>query len=412
MGLVFYNISLWFYRMVIRLAAPFHHKASEFTRGRKGLLKKIKNEVRGEHIWWFHCASLGEFEQGRPVIEQLKKELPGIQILVTFYSPSGYEAQKHYPGGEYVFYLPLDSKSNARLFLDIVKPEAAVFVKYEFWFHYFNELASRNIPLVLISSIFRPGQPFFRSFGSLHRKMLKYITKIFTQDKESVRMLQEIGIEHATHAGDTRFDRVWQIRANAEDISGIADFKKDNRVLVIGSCWKEDLELLIPYINNSPEGIRYIIAPHVITESNLRMLEKQIRLRTIRYSEYGEHELGEVRVVIIDSIGLLSRLYKHGEFAFVGGAFGDGLHNILEPAAFGLPVFFGNKSFNKFREARDLLEIGGAWVVKDFYEFEQKFNPLLDESTRRVVSEIVSSYTQSNIGATDKIIAYLKTRAT
>ena len=409
MGLFLYNIGIWIYWSAIRFSSIFNTKASDFVNGRKGVLSSIKDQISKQDLIWFHCASLGEFEQGRPIIEEMREKYPQYKILLTFYSPSAYNIRKHYEGADYVTYLPIDSRKNASKFVEIVNPVIAVFVKYEFWHHYFEQLKNRQIPLVIISSIFRKDQIFFKKYGHFYREILSRATKIFTQDKNSIQLLTDIRVTDSEQAGDTRFDRVWQIKAEAKEVEYMSVFKGNANILVVGSCWKEDLEVLIPFINNSPSKLKFIIAPHEISNKNLQFLTKEIKLDCIKYSECQSRNPGQADVMIIDNVGLLSKLYNYGEYAFVGGAFGDGLHNILEPAAFGLPVFFGNRNFTKFKEARDLIEIGGAFSVSDYFDFSQKFIPLADPRQRSLVSDIVRSYVKSNTGATSIIMRYLST---
>lgn len=361
---------------------------------------------------WIHCASLGEFEQARPLIEKLKNEYQGIKILLTFFSPSGFEVRKNYDKADLVSYLPWDTAAHASKLISIVKPTIAVFVKYEFWYHYTNELKKNGVPIISISSIFRENQLFFKSYGGFYRGILKNFSHFFVQNDVSLKLLRSIGIQQCSLAGDTRFDRVYEIVKRGDELPIAERFKNNQNTLVVGSCWPEDFEVLEPFINQNT--IKFIIAPHEISEEFIERLEKSLRVKSIRYShaQNGSLKNGSLedsQVLIIDNIGMLSRLYRYGEFAFVGGAFGKGLHNILEAACYGVPIFFGNKNYEKFREAVDLINRGGAFEVKDYTDFKSKYEMLNAPETFLLACEVTKLYVVENLGATEKIMRYCRT---
>jgi 3-deoxy-D-manno-octulosonic-acid transferase len=402
-----YNLGISFLRIAFKLAAPFHSKASAFVTGRKDIIAKINTAVAGNTapLIWVHCASLGEFEQGRPIIESFKKEFADHKILLTFFSPSGYEVRKNYPLADYVFYLPWDTSFNAKRFVEMTKPVMALFVKYEFWLNYSMELKRRNIPLLSVSAIFRADQLFFQSYGGFYRTILKQFTYFFVQNDESVKLLKSIGITNCQLAGDTRFDRVHEIVKQAEEIPLAKTFKSDSMVFVVGSCWPEDLDVLAPFINES--RMKFIIAPHEISEASLAYTEKMLQVKSIRYSlAVGNTALSDYEVLIIDNMGMLSRLYRYGEFAYIGGAFGKGLHNILEAACYGVPIFFGNKNFAKFAEAVDLINRGGAFEIADYTDLKMKYELLNVPESFQLACEVTKLYVEENLGATEKIMKY------
>jgi len=358
-------------------------------------------------VVWVHCASLGEFEQGRPLMELLKKKYPANKILLTFFSPSGYELRKNYQGADFIYYLPWDTPSNARRFIEIAKPVLAIFIKYEFWYNYSAELKKRNIPLLSVSSIFRNEQLYFKDYGFFFRKILENFSWFFVQNQESIKLLKSIGIENASVTGDTRFDRVYEITQQGQEIPAASQFKDSQKVFVIGSCWPEDMELLVPFINEN-QFLKFIIAPHEISEEFLSEIENNLQVKTVRFSDAGAG-VEEARVLLIDNIGMLSRLYRYGEFAYVGGAFGKGLHNILEAACYGVPVFFGNKNYEKFQEAKELIMRGGAFEVGSYPELKAKYELLNNRSENFLLAcEVTRQYVQENLGATKKIMDYCR----
>jgi 3-deoxy-D-manno-octulosonic-acid transferase len=390
------------------VAAFFHTKAGLFVDGRKGIFDKLKAALplNNDPVIWVHCASLGEFEQGRPIMETFKRKYPSHKILLTFFSPSGYEVRKNYSGADFIFYLPWDSSSNARQFIRICKPVLAIFIKYEFWYHYSAELKRNSIPLISTSCIFRKDQIFFQWYGALSRKTLKNFNYFFTQNSESIDLLKKIGITNASVAGDTRFDRVYTITQNKEPINIAQRFKGNDKVFVIGSMWPEDFEVLTPFINEHKNSLKFIIAPHEITETFLMEIEASIDAKCIRYSRV-QSNVDSYSALIIDNVGMLSKLYHYGEFAFVGGGYGKGLHNILEAACYGVPIYFGNKNYEKFQEARELIMRGGAFAIADYSELKTQYELMINHpETFLLACEVTKSYVKENLGATEKIVYY------
>ena len=402
-----YNIGIRTYTLAIRLASPFNEKAALWIKGRKNIQKKISTVNKGSHrLVWFHAASLGEFEQGRPVMEALKKEQPDTRILLTFFSPSGYEIRKNYAGADYIYYLPADTPRNARHFIESVQPDAAVFVKYEYWYNYLNQLNKRHIPTYLISAIFRKEQPFFKTWGGLHRKMLHFFTRMFIQDEESARLLSSIGIQAFEQTGDTRFDRVKQIADTAQDIDKVTHFLNGAPAVVCGSTWPPDEELLLDYINRDNTNLKWIIAPHEIGENHIRTILGKCQKKVIRYTQ---DEAGETdaKVLIIDCIGLLSSIYRYGKIAYIGGGFGVGIHNTLEAAVYGIPVIFGPR-YQKFNEAVRLIQHGGAFSIHNKTELDELLDSLLqDQAITETAGRQALAYVNSQLGATAIIMKYL-----
>lgn len=408
-----YDCFILAYNILSRLSAPFNPKARLFVAGRRQLFSSLSKALEGcgRPVIWFHCASLGEFEQGRPLIARLRESYPEYLILLTFFSPSGYEAQKKYDKADIISYMPLDTKSNARRFVSLVKPALAVFVKYEFWHYHIAELARQRVPLVSVSAIFRPGQIFFKAYGGFYRRILGCFTHLFVQNDESLTLLQGIGISQCTRAGDTRFDRVFEIVRHAEEIPVARAFKGSSKAMVVGSCWPDDMEVLTPFINNKAGSgaLKFILAPHEISETFIQKIIESLDVKVVRYSKASNAGLDSSRVLIIDNIGMLSRLYRYGEFAFVGGAYGDGLHNILEAACYDVPVFFGNINYRKFAEAVELIKRGGAFAVADYPELLRQYDVLsVDENYRRA-TEVSHEYVRENLGASKVIFQYLDT---
>jgi 3-deoxy-D-manno-octulosonic-acid transferase len=408
--IVLYNLVIFLVRLLANVAGLIDPKARLLIQGQHKLIQKITDSSASNHspVIWVHCASLGEFEQGRPVIEALRKLYPSHKIFLTFFSPSGYEVRKTYAQVDWVFYLPWDTSKNASQFIDAVKPVLAIFVKYEFWFHYSSELKKREIPLLSISSIFRKDQVFFKPYGKFYRSILAKFTHFFVQNEESLKLLQSIGIQSVTVGGDTRFDRVKSLVNQAEEIEIARKFKAGQKTIVIGSCWPEDLEILAPFINEKSFQLKFIIAPHETTEAHVNAIEKTLKVPCIRFSQPGEKP-EDASVLIIDNVGMLSRLYRYGEFAYVGGAFGKGLHNILEPACYGIPVFFGNKNYQKFQEAVDLLNRGGAFAVNDYQDLKEKYELVNIPQTFLRACDVTKHYVEEKLGATKKIIDYCST---
>ena len=403
-----YNILVFKAQIVLPIIAIFNKKIKLFVDGRKETFNKIKPLKKAKTIW-FHAASLGEFEQARPIIEEIKKQYPQYKILVTFFSPSGYEIRKDYNLADVVCYLPLDSKSNAKMFLEIVNPTIAVFVKYEFWPNLLNELQKNKVSTILVSGILRKKQLFFKNYGGFMRKSLNAFNHFFVQDENSKTLLNSIHFNNVTIAGDTRFDRVSKILEQDNSLDFINQFKDKKYTIVAGSTWKEDEELLVNYINNqSSENEKFIIAPHNIKSDAIVALQKSITKKTILYSAKADEDLSKYQVFIIDTIGILTKIYAAADVAYVGGGLKTGLHNILEPATFGIPVVIGNK-YDKFKEAVDLVKIGGCISINNQEVLNANLNELKeDESFRKLTGVINKKYIQDNLGATKQIMNYLK----
>lgn len=403
---ILYNPGIFLYSALARLISPFNRKADLLVKGQKRTFEVLrKSIVKGEKYFWFHCSSLGEFEQGRPVMEVLRKEKPEYKILLTFFSPSGYEIRKSWPLADVICYLPADTPSNARRFIGMVRPEKAVFVKYEFWNNYISELYREGIPLYLISAIFRPGQHFFSWYGAFFRAMLRKFRWIFVQNEESRNLLGELGIMNVTVAGDTRFDRVLKIVSEASDIPVVEEFRGQEKLFVAGSSWRPDEEIMARYINSYPEKMKWIFAPHETDPDNLRRLEKLFKVKCVRFSRFGKDDT-DARVMIIDNVGMLSSVYRYAYVAAVGGGFGKGIHNVLEPACWSRPVLFGPEH-GKFREAVDLIAEGGAGTFSDYNEFKDLLERwLTDEDLYIMVAGSAGRYVKKNSGAT----AIIKTK--
>ena len=409
-----YNIFIWLYPIVARLISGQNEKAKLWVEGRKDIFEKLEAafENNTAKVIWIHCSSLGEFEQGRPVMEAIKAKNPSAKILLTFFSPSGYEIRKNYDGADWIFYLPMDSAINANRFFNIVKPNLIIFVKYEFWFYYLQQAKIRNVKTILISGIFRSSQPFFKWYGNFNRETLKFFSWLFVQNSISVELLKGIGIENnVTISGDTRFDRVITIANQFEPLPRIEKFiGNSHQVVVAGSTWLEDDEELHHYTINHPE-IKFIIAPHDIQRSRIKECTK-LYPAAVTYSQVKEisnPEKIDSNVLIIDNIGMLSKLYHYATICYVGGGFGgDGVHNVLEAAVYGKPVVFGEE-YSKYREAVELVDTEGAFSVKNTLELEIILNNLLSDNqfyTR--TSKIAGEYVKSNAGATEVILQYLK----
>ncbi len=410
MSLFFYNIFLAGYTAVLQIAALFHSKARKWVAGRRGWRKHIPRALAstaGKKRLWIHCASLGEFEQGRPLIEAFKKQYPDYAVVLTFFSPSGYEVRKNYPGADHIFYLPADGQKNARAFIDMVAPERVIFVKYEYWYHYLHTLQTRNIPVILISAAFRPEQVFFRWYGGFFRQLLGKFSRIFVQDEQSDRLLAGIGItERVTVAGDTRYDRVTEIAAQSQSFPLLETFRGNNRLIIAGSTWPADENILHEAWHVFPHDWKLVLAPHEIDAGHIRELQRQFRDDVVLYSELqvGTGDAGK-RVLLIDNIGMLSALYRYGEIAYVGGGFQKGgIHNILEPAVFGLPVVFG-PNYRKFVEAREMVQRHHAISIQSTPECRQAFHQFINNIPQlQRMQAGIREYVQQRTGATNKIL--------
>lgn len=401
-----YNISIRLYSLAVRLASPFNEKARQWVSGRKNLLEQMASKIDGKKpIAWFHSSSLGEFEQGRPVIEAFRKQYPDYAILLTFFSPSGYEIRKNYAGADYIFYLPADTLKNARRFMQIVNPKVALFIKYDFWYNYLNQLNKRNVPTFVFSSIFRPQQTFFKWYGGWYRKMLKFFTVLFVQDENSRKLLAGIGINNVQIGGDTRFDRVYDIVQQAQPQPLIEKFVGDSKVLVAGSTWIGDEQLLCRYANE--HDIKMIIAPHETTEANVSRVQSYCDGKVARYTLAKEDEsiVETAQVLIIDCIGLLSSLYRYGQVAYIGGGFGKGIHNTLEAATYGVPVIFGPK-YQKFREACQLIERGAGTSISEYSQLESALDNYFGNAEKcKADGKSASDYVNETRGGTKLIMS-------
>lgn len=405
-----YNLSIHVYLLLIRILSPFNHKAKWWIEGRKNILERIREALGDEPrddsrmIAWFHCASLGEFEQGRPVIERFRERFPGYKIFLTFFSPSGYEVRKNYKGADYIFYLPADTIGNAEEFITVVNPRMAFFIKYEYWYNYLGKLHEKGIPIYMVSAIFRPDQHFFRFYGGWFLEQLRTVTWFFLQDPESAKLLLKAGISHFMITGDTRFDRVNEITRHLHAFPLIERFCENSQVILCGSTWSEDEEVLIPLLEKSGHELKYIIAPHETHNARIISLESRLKIPALKFSEAGPRNIDDYRILIIDSIGILAHLYQYAFLAYIGGGFGSGIHNILEAATFGIPVVFG-PNYRKFREANDLIGLGGAFTVTNANQFIQITDQLLTDPGKYARSgEICLKYVKEHTGATDKIL--------
>lgn len=436
-----YSIGIYLFHLLIQIAALFGGKAKKWVEGRKGLLEKIRDEVDStkKHTW-FHFASLGEFEQGRSVLEKYKKLFPDRFILITFFSPSGYETRKNFSLADHVFYLPADSAFNAKKFIDLINPEIVFFTKYDFWYFYFRELKKREIPLFMVSSIFRADQVFFKWYGGIFRKMLSCVTHFFVQNQESVVLLRSIGFNNVTLSGDTRFDRVVEVAKTVRELPVISYFATGNRVLVAGSTWPEDLERLLTFHQVFPDW-KIIIAPHDITPQSIKLtcdvfasgilfsdLSDYMHKRHLESDHQKKRNIDmdlayqdtdteadlipehKSPVLIIDNVGMLSSLYGYGDIAYIGGGFGAGIHNTLEAAAYGMPVVFG-PNFHKFQEAKDLIQARAAFFITNGRELISVVEELMDYQVRIEAGNRAVGYVQQQAGATDRILDYIKEHA-
>jgi 3-deoxy-D-manno-octulosonic-acid transferase len=399
-----YNIGVKFYAILIYLASFFIEKARFWINGRKDqAFIRLKDSI------WFHFASLGEFEQGRPVLEQLKALYPNNKIVITFFSPSGYEVRKDTPLADAVYYLPLDTADNARKFIDAIQPKFAVFTKYEYWYHFFNEMHRREIPVYVISAIFRPKQVFFKWYGGLHRRILGFVKYFFVQDEQSKQLLQGLGIDNVIVSGDTRFDRVWANAQHPKLIPLVNEFKNGHKIFIAGSTWPHDEQLVEALVAEFPNW-KFIIAPHEISEEKINKLIALLPSGSaMRYSALTTHHspLTIHQTLIIDNIGMLSSIYQYGDIAFIGGGFGAGIHNTLEAAAFGLPVIFG-PNYSKFKEAKDLIAINAGFSITNADELKSVTGMLInDEAFYDATSEKITVYVDEHTGATKAIVEYI-----
>lgn len=403
-----YQIGIQTASVLLPLSKYISPKMKLFIEGRKQSFSILKNNIKStEKYIWLHVASLGEYEQGLPIMEAFKKEYPEYKIVLTFFSPSGYEIRKNNKIADITLYLPLDTQSNVNQFLDLVNPEMVFFIKYEFWPNYLNELKRRNIPTYLVSGIFRENQLFFKPYGSFYREALKAFTHLFVQNKESAQLLHIIDFKNVTVHGDTRFDRVAEIVERAQPLDYIEAFKNSITTIVIGSSWIDDEDVYLPYINSS-NNVKFIIAPHNIKEDEISRLIAKINKKVIRFTNYNEEDLTTADVFVIDTIGILTQIYAYADIAYVGGAFKTGLHNILEPATYGTPVVIGPK-YAKFQEAKDLVALGGCLVVNTTEELTLTFDQLIQNSNlRNELGNRNRTFILQNKNATQVVMDYLK----
>lgn len=375
-----YNFGIWLYYIGAIFFSFFNKKAKKWIKGQHEAFNYFeKSNIRNKKTAWFHAASLGEFEQGRPVIELFKQKHPEFTILLTFFSPSGYEVRKNYESADYIFYLPLDKYFNAKKFIKIVNPKIVFFIKYEFWFNYLKLLSDQKIPTYLISGIFRKNQHFFKFYGFWFRKQLKHFTYFFLQNQESKELLNSIGYMNLVISGDTRFDRVYQIAQKPRSFQLIEKFKADLPLVLIGSSWEADEAILLDYVNKNTDKIKFIFAPHEVHQERIESLKKALPDKTILFSELNENNYNQSNTLIINNIGILSHLYQYADIAFIGGGFGKGIHNILEAACFGVPTIFG-PNYQRFAEAKDLILLQGSFCIKSKTEFDICLNSLLSNT--------------------------------
>ena len=406
----FYTLFVLFYHLAVILVSPFNAKANLRRRGVKKVFRELEEKCSElEHVICFHCASLGEFEQGKPLMEKIKREHPGYTIMVTFFSPSGYEIKKNDPIADIVTYLPVDTPRNNRKFLDIVKPEAFFFIKYEFWFNLMDGLDKYHIPFFYISAIFRPGQYFFKKRGKWFAAHLKNATYFFVQDIQSKALLQNLNIENVEVTGDTRFDRVMEIAMQQFQLDFVISFKNSGKLIVGGSTWKPDEELLKEVMDAIPGAYKLILAPHLVDTKHIKEIKKLFEDYPVTtYSESKNQNPADFQILIIDNIGMLNKIYKYSDISYIGGAFETGLHNILEATVYGVPVFFG-PHYQKFNEATALIKSGGAYSVRKSREMTEKLYEF--ENSPETYEEVCRSskeYVQQNLGACDKIYRKLK----
>ena len=399
-----YELIISLYTLGVGVASLFNPKARKMWKGGREAFRVLRDKVDSSSRYvWFHAASLGEFEQGRPIMERLRAEHPEYKILLTFFSPSGYEVRKNYEGADIVCYLPLDTYFGARRFLSLVHPEVAFFIKYEFWWNYLHILKRRGVPVYSVSSIFREGQVFFRWYGRTYSNVLKCFTRFFVQNDESRRLLATLGITDVDVTGDTRFDRVLQVKQQARQLPIVDAFRQGYKVFVAGSSWPPDEDIFINYFNEHRDW-KLIIAPHVIGNDHIRQIVGKLRRKAVRYTEATEDSAREADCLIIDCFGLLSSIYGYGDVAYVGGGFGVGIHNVLEAAVWGMPVIFGPNN-KRFQEAQDLLASGGGVEIDSYSQFEAVMNTYVaDASAIEADGKKAAGYVAAKAGATDVIL--------
>jgi len=404
-----YNITVYIAIFFLKIVAFFNKKIHFFIKGRKDVFVTLEENFNpNDNIIWFHCASLGEFEQGRPIIEKCKKEYKEYKILVTFFSPSGFEIRKNYAAADLVTYLPLDTRRNVKKFLELANPKIAIFVKYEFWPNLLKQLKNNGVKTILISGIFRKDQSFFKKYGGWMKKSLFSFDHFFVQNRSSETLLNKIGLTNVTISGDTRFDRVFEITQQDNKLGFIEKFTDDKVTLIAGSTWPKDEELLVSYINcESEPNQKFIIAPHNINPNDIAKLKRSILKEVVLFSELNSNNLSNYQVLIIDTIGLLSKIYNYADIAYVGGGFGSGIHNILEPATFAVPIIIG-PNYHKFKEAKDLVKLGACKVITNNAELSTTLNELIaNPDNRKSNGNLSRNYILDNVGSTNIIFDYL-----
>ena len=406
--MLIYSICIALYARLVGLVGLWNQKARLWSDGRKGIFEKMQQSINPtDKIVWIHVASLGEFEQGRPIIEQMRKQNLDYKILVTFFSPSGYEIRKNYNGADYIFYLPADTPRNVKRFLDIVNPEIAIFVKYEFWLNYLYELKRRKVRTFVISAIFRKNSTFFKWYGTKWRQALESFEQMFVQNEESKTLLHSIGFDNVIVAGDTRFDRVAELAQAVKPIELVERFKQDSRLFVAGSTWGPDEDILQELINDNPD-IKFVVAPHEMEEGRIEKIISATKAGAVRYTRCDENtDFSNTQVLILDTIGILSSVYSYATWSYIGGGFGVGIHNTLEAATFALPIAFG-PNYHKFKEARDMISLGAATKVENATDLKAWFKPLREDAEHlNKVSATAKNYTIQNQGATALIMQTL-----
>lgn len=401
---MFYNLAIYTYLLGVKIAALFSSKPLKMIKGHRDVFRILSKQIdRNKKYIWFHAASLGEFEQGRPLIEYIRKRYPEYGILQTFFSPSGYEVRKDYKGADIVCYLPFDTPRNARRFVELANPCMAFFIKYEFWQNYLDRLNEKGIPAYSVSSIFRSNQIFFRWYGKNYSKVLSAFKHLFVQNDSSKKLLSILGVDNVSVVGDTRFDRVIDIFDAAKELPLIGKFKGDSKTLVVGSSWGPDEDLILKYVNDNPQ-LKLIIAPHVVNEAHINDIVSKLNCKSVRYSLADENSVMDAGCMVIDCYGLLSSIYRYGDISYVGGGFGVGIHNVLEAAVYGIPVIFGPNN-KKFREAQHLIESKGGFEIKNYEDFQSIMNNFLsnDEFLKKS-GKAAGAYVKDNSGALELIM--------
>lgn len=405
-----YNFSIFITSKLILLITFFSKKMSLFVDGRKTVFDTLKESINpDDKTIWFHCASLGEYEQGVPIMEKTKELFPNYKIIVTFFSPSGFEVKKNATLANIVLYLPIDTVSNSKKFIELAHPSLVIFIKYEFWPNYLFQLKEKNIPLFLVSGLFRKDQLFFKPYGGFMRKVLNNFDHFFVQDETSKELLKSINIKEITVSGDTRFDRVSNQLLQDNNLAFISEFKQNNLCIVCGSTWPEDEVILIDYINKAPDSVKFIIAPHKINASKIESFRKNIQKKSTLFSTKKDPNITDSKVFILDTVGLLTKIYSHADVAYVGGGMSlGGLHNILEPAIFGIPIVTGNR-FEKFPEAKELRELEGLFSISNASECSKILEKFVTDKTARIESgKIAKAFIENNKGATNTTMNYIK----